>query len=165
MKEVKIYPEGDLTQMVCIGEEITEELEFTPAKFYIKRYIRYKYALKVAAQEKQSSEAGVIKIGALPSRVIDKGIPSASLLSIILCDKYLDHLPLYRQRQRFARDGIQIASSTLEGWAKQCLDKLEPLYDLLVSGRPSTSCLSLIEFLALSQRKEYDKARRGTAFG
>lgn len=34
-----------------------------------------------------------------------------------------------------------------------------------VSGRPSTSCLSLIEFLALSQRKEYDKARRGTAFG
>ena len=131
VKEGKIYPEGDLTQMVCIGEEITEELEFTPAKFYIKRYIRYKYALKVAAQEKQSSEAGVIKIGALPSRVIDKGIPSASLLSIILCDKYLDHLPLYRQRQRFARDGIQIASSTLEGWAKQCLDKLEPLYDLL----------------------------------
>ena len=36
---------------------------------------------------------------------------------------------------------------------------------LIVSGRPSTSCLSLIEFLALSQRKEYDKARRGTAFG
>ena len=35
----------------------------------------------------------------------------------------------------------------------------------IVSGRPSTSCLSLIEFLALSQRKEYDKARRGTAFG
>lgn len=36
---------------------------------------------------------------------------------------------------------------------------------IIVSGRPSTSCLSLIEFLALSQRKEYDKARRGTAFG
>ena len=38
-------------------------------------------------------------------------------------------------------------------------------HQLIVSGRPSTSCLSLIEFLALSQRKEYDKARRGTAFG
>ena len=44
VEEVPIYPEGDLSDMVCIGKEITEELECEPAKFYIKRYIRYKYA-------------------------------------------------------------------------------------------------------------------------
>lgn len=135
VEEVKIYPQGDLSQMVCIGEEITEELEFTPAKFYIKRYIRYKYApksgVKTSEKEKGDKESTAIKIGALPSRVIDKGIPSASLLSIILCDKYLDHLPLYRQKQRFARDGIEIPSSTIEGWTKQSLEKLEPLYEVL----------------------------------
>src|SRR5690606_12022010 len=42
VQEIEIYPEGDLTDMVCIGKEITEELECEPAKFYIKRYIRYK---------------------------------------------------------------------------------------------------------------------------
>src|SRR5690606_20046793 len=46
VEEIEIHPEGDLTDMVCIGKEITEELECEPAKFYIKRYIRYKYAAK-----------------------------------------------------------------------------------------------------------------------
>src|SRR5690606_267244 len=46
VEEIEIYPQGDLSEMVCIGKEITEELECEPAKFYIKRYIRYKYAAK-----------------------------------------------------------------------------------------------------------------------
>src|SRR5690606_16803262 len=46
VQDVEIHPEGDLSDMVCIGKEITEELECEPAKFYIKRYIRYKYAAK-----------------------------------------------------------------------------------------------------------------------
>ena len=48
---------------------------------------------------------------------------------------------------------------------KYCLIEMPVKAEMIVSVRPSTSCLSLIEFLALSQRKEYDKARRGTAFG
>ena len=44
----------------------------------------------------------------------------------------MDHLPLYRQKQRFARENIQLPSSTIEGWTKQALEKLEPLYDSLV---------------------------------
>jgi transposase len=122
VEEIEIHPKGDLTQMVCIGKEVTEELECEPARFFIRRYIRYKYAAK-------NGEG--IKTGELPERVIDKGIPGAGLLSMILTDKYQDHLPLYRQKQRFARENIPIASSTIEGWVKQGLERIEPLWQQL----------------------------------
>ncbi|MDJ1473851.1 IS66 family transposase, partial [Xanthocytophaga flava] len=86
-----------------------------------------------------------IKIGSLPERVIDKGIPGAGLLATILTDKYLDHLPLYRQKQRFARENIQIASSTIEGWTKEALLKLEPLYEQLVFHTKSKGYLQVDE--------------------
>jgi transposase len=123
VEEIEIHPQGDLTGMVCIGKEITEELECEPARFFIKRYIRYKYAGK---------NGDGVSIAELPERVIDKGIPGAGLLASIVTDKYVDHLPLYRQKQRFARENIQIPSSTIEGWTKQALEKLEPLYHQLV---------------------------------
>jgi len=124
VEEIEIHPEGDLSDMSCIGKEVTEELECEPARFYIKRYIRYKYA--------RNAGDGVA-IGELPERVIDKGIPGAGLLATILVDKYMDHLPLYRQRQRFLRENIPIAPSTLDGWAAQAMDRLEILYKRLVA--------------------------------
>jgi transposase len=130
VEEVEIHPEGDLSEMVCIGKEIREELECEPAKFFIRRYIRYKYA------PKDKDKTGVL-IGELPERVIDKGIPGFGLLASILVDKYMDHLPLYRQRQRFLREKIPITSSTLEGWVKQGLERLEPLYEHLVADTKS----------------------------
>lgn len=123
VEEIEIHPQGDLSQMECIGKEITEELECTPAKLFIRRYIRYKYAKK----DKEG-----IAIGELPERVIEKGIPGPGLLASILVDKYVDHLPLYRQRQRFLREKIPIASSTLEGWVRQAIERLEILYDKLL---------------------------------
>ncbi|SDC42650.1 Transposase [Pedobacter soli] len=136
MEEIEIHPEGDLSQMVCIGKEITEELECEPAKFYIKRYIRYKYAAK---------DKSAVAIAELPERVIDKGIPGAGLLAMILTGKYQDHLPLYRQKQIFARENIQIASSTIEGWTRQALEKLEPLYEQLVFQTKSHGYLQVDE--------------------
>jgi len=82
VEEIEIHPAGDLSLMVCIGKEITEELEAEPARFYIKRYIRYKYAAK-------NGEG--VKVGELPERVIDKGIAGPSLLAMILVGKYADH--------------------------------------------------------------------------
>lgn len=126
VEEVEIHPEGDLSDMVCIGKEVTEELDYIPAKYVIRRYIRYKYA----AMDKKS-DSGVL-IGSLPERIIDKGIPGPGLLASILTDKYQDHLPLYRQVQRFKRENIPIAPSTIEGWVRQALERLEPLYDCLL---------------------------------
>lgn len=63
-------------------------LECEPARFFIKRYIRFKYAAK-------NGEG--VRIAELPEWVIDKGIPGSGLLAMILTDKYVDHLPLYRK--------------------------------------------------------------------
>ena len=136
--------------MVCIGKEITEELECEPAKFYVNRYIRYKYAAK-------NGEG--VKIGDLPERVIDKGIPGAGLLAMILTGKYMDHLPLYRQKQIFARENIQIPSSTLEGWTKEALIKLEPLYEQLIFETKSTGYLQVDE----TPIKVLDSDKKGAA--
>ena len=150
VEEIEVHPEGDLSEMVCIGREITEELECEPARFYIKRYIRYKYAAK---------NGDGVRIGELPERVIDKGIPGAGLLAMILTGKYADHLPLYRQKQRFARENIQIASSTIEGWTREALIKLHPLYEQLVFDIKTKGYLQVDE----SPIKVLDSDKKGAA--
>lgn len=150
VEEIEIHPEGDLSDMICIGKEVTEELECEPARFFIKRYIRYKYAAK-------NGEG--VTIGLLPERVIDKGIAGAGLLASILVDKYVDHLPLYRQKQRFARENIKIASSTIDGWTKEALLKLEPLYDQLVFDTKSEGYLQADE----TPIKVLDSDKKGAA--
>jgi len=122
VEEIVIEPEVDTTDMVRIGEEITEELEYTPARFYIKRYIRPKYAPK--------NKEGVF-IGQLPTRPISKGIAGSGLLASILVDKYVDHLPIERQMERFKRENVPLARSTLDGWARQSLELLDILYEKL----------------------------------
>jgi len=150
VEEIEIHPEGDLSAMVCIGKEITEELECDPAKFYIKRYIRYKYAAK---------NGDGVRIAELPERVIDKGIPGAGLLAMILTGKYMDHLPLYRQKQIFTRENIQIPSSTIEGWTKQALEKLEPLYEQLIFDTKTKGYLQVDE----TPIKVLDSDKKGAA--
>ena len=150
VEEIEIHPEGDLSAMVCIGKEITEELECQPAKFYIKRYIRYKYAAK---------DGDGVRIAELPERVIDKGIPGAGLLAMILTNKYQDHLPLYRQKQIFARENIQIPSSTIEGWTKEALIKLQPLYDQLLFDTKTKGYLQVDE----TRIKVLDSDKKGAA--
>src|SRR5690554_1948433 len=125
VEEIEIYPKGDLSSKVCIGKEITDVLDYVPGYFKIKRYIRYKYATK----DKDNTQ---ITIGELPERIIDKGIPSEGLLATILVDKYVDHLPLYRQKQRFARENIDIASSTIDGWNAQSMGVLKSFYEKFV---------------------------------
>jgi len=92
VEEIIIEPEEDVTGLKCIGHEITDELEYQQAILKINRFKRPKYA-------KEDNE-GVI-CGDLPSRPIDKGIAGPGLLSQILVSKYVYHLPLYRQAQRF----------------------------------------------------------------
>jgi transposase len=120
----KIYPEGfdENSPEKPIGEEVTEILEEIPGKFYVRQIIRYKFANK---------ETGGVVIGELPSRVNEKGMFGESLLTRIIIDKYCDHLPGYRQEQRFSRAGIKIPYSTLMDVPRQTGNYLVPLYEEL----------------------------------
>lgn len=106
----------------CIGEEVTEVLEVTPAEFYVKRYVRRKYALK--------DEEGVV-IAPLPRRAIDKGIAGASVLAMLIIGKFVDHLPIYRQIAIFKRAGLNLHYNTVVDWCNQGLEVLTPLYEQL----------------------------------
>ena len=153
VEEIEIYPEGDLSDKVCIGTETTDVLDYVPGYFKIKRYIRYKYATK----DKDNTQ---ISIGLLPDRTIERGIPSEGLISTILVDKYVDHLPLYRQKQRFSRENIEIASSTIEGWAAQGMEALKPLYEKLIMDIKNEGYLQVDE----TTIQVLDKNKKGKTF-
>ena len=120
----KIFPPGfdENSLEKPIGEEITEILEEIPGKFYVRQIIRYKFANK---------ETGGVVIGELPSRVNEKGMFGESVMTRIIIDKYCDHLPGYRQEQRFSRVGIKIPYSTLMDVPRQVGNYMVPLYEEL----------------------------------
>ncbi|MEO7907828.1 MAG: IS66 family transposase [Saprospiraceae bacterium] len=123
VEEIVIEPEEDTTGMKRIGEEITETLDYTPASLVRRRTIRPKYA-------RHDSEG--IVIGKLPSRPIPKAIAEASLIAYILVSKFIDHLPFYRQIQRFKREYQWVVSdSTINEWFVAVCTLLQPLYEVL----------------------------------
>jgi transposase len=119
---ILIEPEEDTAGCAVIGEEVTEVLEITPAEFYVKRYVRRKYA--------RAGGQGVL-IGSLPDRVIGKGIPSESVVAQMTVDKYVYGLPLHRQIDKYARMGIRIPASTASDWLMGGWRHLAPLWELL----------------------------------
>lgn len=117
-----IEPAEDITGCIVIGEEVTEVLELTPAEFYVKRYVRRKYA--------RPTGAGIVT-GELPDRVIDKGIPSEAVIAQMMTDKYVYGLPLHRQIDKYRRMGVNIPASTASDWMMKGWKHLVPLWELL----------------------------------
>jgi transposase len=109
-------------QMTRIGEDVSEKLDYTPGTFSVERHIRGKWAC--------SSCETLIQAPVAP-HLIDKGIPTTSLLSQVLVSKYADHLPLYRQQQIYARAGVELPRSTLADWVGRCGVELTPLVERL----------------------------------
>ena len=107
-----------------LGEEVTEELDWQPAKFIKRLYIRPKYA-----------NADRIVIAPLPARLIEKGLPGAGLLTQVIVGKYEDHLPLYRQEKIYReRHGVNLSRQTLCGWVEVAADWLSPIYREMKAG-------------------------------
>lgn len=121
-EEIIIEPTADTTDCKKIGDEITEVLEYTPGELYVKQYRRAKYAKK---------DCNGVMIGELPSRPLDKAMAGEGLLAQIIIDKYVDHLPLYRQMQRFERAGVKLAYSTLSDWVSGTCNLITPLFEAL----------------------------------
>jgi transposase len=117
-----IEPTEDVTGCTIIGEEVTEVLDLIPAEFYVKRYIRYKYA--------RAHGEGIIT-ASLPDRVIEKGIPSEAVIAQMVVDKYVFGLPLHRQIDKYRRLGVNVPASTASDWIMKGWQHLAPLWELL----------------------------------
>ena len=108
---------GSLRQ---VGEDVTEELEYIPGRFVVRRIIRPRMACTCCEVFSQAP---------LPSRPIERGRPGPGLLAHVLVGKYCDHLPLDRQSKIFARENVHLPRSTLTDWVGRSTALLEPLAD------------------------------------
>ena len=107
-------------KLKALGEDVTEELEYVPGRFVVNRIVRPRKACGGCEAIVQSP---------LPSRPIERGRPGPGLLAHVLVSKYADHLPLYRQSQIYAREGIDLDRSTMADWVGRSTALLEPLAD------------------------------------
>lgn len=107
-----------------IGETVSEMLDYVPARLRVLRIRRPKYGCRTC---------GTIHQAPAPERLIAKGLASAGLLAHVLVSKYCDHLPLYRQSQIFARQGVALNRSTLANWVGGASWWLEALRERLAA--------------------------------
>ena len=126
-EETHLYPcIENPEQWTELAPEITEVLEREPARWYVRRIIRHKYALKDKSRQ-QDVDKQVIT-AAMPALPIAKSYAGATVLADILIDKYVHHLPFYRQLQMFSQRGISIAPATINGWFQDVADLIRPTY-------------------------------------
>jgi transposase len=127
--EIVIEPD-DQTCPCCggalhrIGEEVAERLDVIPAQFRVIVTRRPKYGCRAC-------ESAVVQAPA-PARLIEGGLPTEGLVAHVLVSKYADHLPLYRQCQIYARQGIELDRSTLADWVGRAAAELRPVHERLL---------------------------------
>jgi len=105
-----------------LGEDVSEMLEHVPERYKVIRHVRPKFSCRDCQKIVQA---------AAPSRPIARGLAGPGFLAHVLVAKYADHLPLYRQSQIYARDGLHLDRSTLADWVGGASALLEPLVDAL----------------------------------
>ncbi|WP_428483621.1 IS66 family transposase [Rhodopila sp.] len=108
-----------------IGEDRAEMLDYVPAQLRVRVIRRPRYGCRACEQAVVQAPA--------PERPIDGGMATEALLAHVLVNKYADHLPLYRQSQIFARQGVTLDRSTLCNWVGRACWWLAPLHELMLS--------------------------------
>jgi len=108
--------------LVKIGEDISEQLDVEPARFFVHRHIRPQYACR---------SCETVSAAPIPPAVIDGGMAAPGLLTWVMVSKFMDHLPLYRLEQIAARSQVPLARSTLAEWVGRVGVALQPLVDRL----------------------------------
>src|SRR5205807_8025164 len=105
-----------------LGEDVSEILEYVPARFKVIRQVRPKLACGCCERIVQAEA---------PSRPIARGVAGPGLLAHVLVSKYCDHLPLYRQSEIYAREGVELDRSTLAEWVGAASALMQPLIEAL----------------------------------
>jgi transposase len=109
-------------QLRSLGEDVSEMLEYVPARFQVIRHIRPKLSCSACKRIVQAPA---------PTRPIARGLAGPGLLAHVLVSKYADHLPLYRQSEIYAREGVDLERSTLADWVGATSALLDPLVEAL----------------------------------
>jgi len=104
------------------GNDVSEQLEYVPESFKVIRHVRPKFAC---------TDCDRVVEAPAPSRPIERGLAGPSLLAHVIVSKYADHLPLFRQSEIYARQGVEISRSTMAGWVGAASDLLSPLVDAI----------------------------------
>jgi transposase len=117
----------------CIGEDRSERLDIVPAQFRVLVVRRPKYACRACED--------VVVQAPAPARLIEGGIPTEAAIAQVLVSKYADHLPLYRQAQIYARQGITLDRSTLADWVGRAAFLLRPVQARLLAMLKSSTKL------------------------
>ena len=116
-----------------IGEDVSERLDIVPAQVRVVVVRRPKYACR-------SCEEVIVQAPA-PARLIEGGLPTDVTVAHVLVSKYADHLPLYRQAQIFARQGLALDRSTLADWVGRAAFLLRPVHERLLDRLKASSKL------------------------
>jgi transposase len=106
-----------------IGTDVSEQLDFVPAKVQVLRHVRVKYACPGCEQ--------CVKTAALPEHILPKTNASPGLLAQLVTSKYVDSLPLYRQEAMFERYGVRLPRATQAAWMMGLTVPLQPLLNLM----------------------------------
>lgn len=121
---VKAAPE----QFRQIGQEVSEQLDYEPARYFRRRLVRRTY---VSRREPENAPV----TAPLPPTLQERCIATPALLAHVLVSKYCDHLPLYRQEQILARrHGINLPRQTLARWVGLAAQWLTPVYQQIKTG-------------------------------
>jgi transposase len=113
----------------CIGEEVSEKLGIEPARLWVERHVRSKYACHSCEGVEDDGKA--VAIAPVPPQMIPKSIASPSLLAHVFVSKFCDALPFYRQEKQFERYGVEISRETMVNWALKVSADLKSLREML----------------------------------
>jgi len=105
--------------MVVIGHDISDRIDVIPAQYQVLVTKRAKLACRACE--------GVVVQAPAPERLIPGGMPTEATVAHVLVSRYADHLPLYRQSQILARQGIEIGRDTLASWVGVAANELKPV--------------------------------------
>jgi transposase len=117
----------------CIGEDSGERLDIVPAQFRVLVVRRPKYACRACEN--------VVVQAPAPARLIEGGLPTEATVAQVLVSKYADHLPLYRQAQIYARQGVDLDRSTLADWVGRAGFMLRPVHERLLTALKASAKL------------------------
>jgi transposase len=108
--------------MVEFGRDVSEQLEYQPCQIYVIQNVYPKYACK-----KKACEMGSVAQAPAETSPVGRGLAGPGLMAHVMVSKYDDHLPLYRQSEIFARQGLELPRSTLGLWMAESVGLLRPL--------------------------------------